>query len=32
VLTELLGDATTEDVAAVTAAEFSIDLEVSRAG
>ena len=32
VLTELLDDATTEDVEAVTAAEFSVDLEVSRAG
>jgi acyl CoA:acetate/3-ketoacid CoA transferase beta subunit len=32
VLTELLEDATTEDVEAVTAAEFTVDLEVSRAG
>jgi 3-oxoacid CoA-transferase len=32
VLTELLGGATTADVEAVTAAEFSVDLEVSRAG
>ena len=32
VLTELLEDATTEDVEAVTSAEFSVDLEVSRAG
>ncbi|MDX6561650.1 MAG: 3-oxoacid CoA-transferase subunit [Gaiellales bacterium] len=32
VLTELLDGATTEDVEAVTAAEFSVDLERSRAG
>jgi acyl CoA:acetate/3-ketoacid CoA transferase beta subunit len=32
VLTELLGGATTEDVEAATAAEFSVDLAVSRAG
>jgi acyl CoA:acetate/3-ketoacid CoA transferase beta subunit len=32
VLVELLGGATTEDVKAVTAAEFSVDLEVSRTG
>ena len=32
VLVELLGGATIEDVAAVTAAEFSVDLEVTLAG
>jgi 3-oxoacid CoA-transferase B subunit len=32
VLTELLGGATTEDVEAATAAEFSVDLAVSPAG
>jgi 3-oxoacid CoA-transferase len=32
VLTELLGAATTEDVKAATAAEFSVDLEVTHAG